>query len=88
MITLHGLRIRWWHIGAWTRRLCWCGSRRSDETVLLAGELRIGPVVAHCTVSLLASGSASRRILWLALDVVVRHVSLLFIVDLLVGGIG
>lgn len=88
VIALHSLRICWWHIGAWARRLRWCGSRRSHEAVLLTGELRIRSVVAHSAVSLLASGSASRCILWLALDVVVRHVSLLFIVDLLVGGIG
>jgi hypothetical protein len=88
VITLHSLRIRWWHIGAWARRLRRCGCRRSHEAVLLARELSVGPVVAHSTVSLLASGSAARRILWLALDVVVGHVSLLFIVDLFVGGIG
>lgn len=88
MIALHSLRVRWWNIGAWARRLRRCGSRGSHEAVLLAGELRIRSVVAHGTVSLLTSGSAARRILWLTPDVVVGHVSLLFIVDLFVGGIG
>lgn len=88
MIALHSLRIGWWNIGAWTRRLRWCGSRRSHETILLTGELRIRSVVAHSAVSLLASALAARRILWLALDVVVRHMPLLLVVDLLVGGVG
>ena len=88
VVALHSLRICWWNIGAWARRLCWCGSRWSHEAVLLTGELRIWPVVAHSAVSLLASALAARRILWLALDVVVRHVSLLFVVDLFVGRIG
>ena len=88
MVALHSLRISWWNIGAWARRLRWCRSRGSHESVLLAGELRIRSVVAHGAVSLLASTLAARRILWLTLDVVVGHVSLLFIVDLLVGRIG
>ena len=37
---------------------------------------------------LLARALAAGRILWLALDVVVGHVSLLFIVDLIVGRVG
>jgi len=88
VVALHSLRICWWNIGAWARRLCWCGSRGSHEAVLLAGELRIRSVVAHSAVSLLTSALAARRILWLALDVVVSHVSLLFVVDLFVGRIG
>ena len=89
MISLHSLRIRWRNIGARSRRLCRCGRRRSHETVLLTRELRIGSVVAHSAVSLLlARALAAGRILWLALDVVVGHVSLLFIVDLIVGRVG
>lgn len=87
MIALHGLRVGWRNIGAWARRLCWRGSGWPDEAVLLTRELRIRCVV-HSAVSLLASALATRRILWLALDVVVGHISLLFIVDLFVGGIG
>lgn len=88
VVALHSLRVCWWNIGAWARRLRWCGSRGSHEAVLLAGKLRIRSVVAHSAVALLASALAARRILWLALDVVVRHVSLLFVVDLFVGRIG
>ena len=88
VVTLHSLRIRWWNIGARARRFRWCGSRGSHETILLTGELRIRSVVAHSAVTLLASALAARRILWLALDVVVRHMPLLLVVDLLVGGVG
>jgi hypothetical protein len=88
VVALYSLRVAWWNIGAWARRFCWRGSRGSNKAVLLTRELSIWRVV-HSAVSLLTSAlSATRRILWLALDVVVGHISLLLVVDLLVGGIG
>jgi hypothetical protein len=88
VVALYSLCIAWWNIGAWTRRLCWRRSRGTNEAVLLTGELGVRCVV-HSAVALLTSTLATTwRILWLALDVVVGHVSLLFIVDLLVGWIG
>jgi hypothetical protein len=88
VVALYSLRVAWRNIGAWARRLCWRGSRGSDKAVLLTRELSIWCVV-HSAVSLLTSAlSTTRRILRLALDVIVGHVSLLLIVDLLVGWIG
>jgi hypothetical protein len=95
VVALYSLCVAWWDIGAWARRLCWRGSRgpSSNKAVLLTRELSVRCVVLRCVVhsavSLLVSSlSTTRRILWLALDVVVGHISLLLIVDLLVGWIG
>jgi len=93
VISLHSLRIRWRHIGIGARGLGRRGRRGSNEAVLLARELRIRCVAVDSAVSLLAllaRALATRRILWLALDVVIGDVpvSLLFIGDLLVGWIG
>jgi hypothetical protein len=93
VISLHSLRIRWRYVGTGARGLSRRGRRGSNEAVLLARELRIRCVAVDSAVSLLAllaRALATRRILWLALDVVIGHipVSLLFIGDLLVGGIG
>ena len=91
MVTLHGLRVGWWNISARARRLRRRGSRRSDKAVLLTRELRIGCVVHGSIALLLALGTlaTSRRILGLALHVIVGHAPLLFVAgDLLIGRVG
>jgi hypothetical protein len=90
VISLDSLRIRWRHVGTGARGLSWRRRRGSNEAVLLARELRIWCVAVDGSVSLLASALSGRRILWLALNVVIGHipVSLLFIVDVLVGWVG
>jgi hypothetical protein len=89
VISLHSLRIRWRHIGTGARGFGRRRRRGSNEAVLLARELRVWCIAVDGTVSLLARALATRRILWLALNVVIGHipVSLLFICDLLVGGV-
>ena len=87
MISLNSLRIRWRHISARARRFGRRRRRGSNKAVLLTRELGVWRVAVDSTVSLLARTLAARRILWLALDVVVCHIpiSLLFIGDLIVG---
>lgn len=87
MISLDSLRISWRYVGTVARGLSRCRRRGSDKAVLLAGELCVRCVAVDGAVSLLAWALTSRRILWLALDVVVCHVavSLLLIFDVLVG---
>ena len=89
MVSLHSLRIRWRYVGTGARRLSRRRRRGSNEAILLARELRVRCVAVDGAVSLLARALATRRILWLALNVVIGHipVSLLFIGDLLIGGV-
>lgn len=89
MISLDSLRISWRYVGTGARGLSRCRRRGSDKAVLLARELCVRCVAVDGAVSLLASALTSRRILWLALDVVVGHIAvpLLLIFDVLVGGI-
>lgn len=89
MVSLNSLRISRRHIRAGARRLGRRRRRRSNKAVLLPRELRVWCIAVDSAVSLLTRALATGRILWLALDVVVGHipVSLLFIVDLLVGRI-
>jgi hypothetical protein len=88
VIALHSLRICRRYVSAGARRFCWRRSRWPNKAVLLTRELRARCNVVDSTVSLLSSALAARRVLWLSLDVIIRHVSLLFIIDLLVGWIG
>jgi len=89
MISLNSLRISRWHIRAGARRLGRRRRGRSYKAVLLTRELGAWSIVVDGAVSLRARALATWRILWLTLDVVVGHIaiSLLFIIDLLVGRI-
>ena len=89
MISLDSLCIRWRYVGTGARRLSRRRRRGSNEAILLARELRVRCVAVDGAVSLLVRALTARRILWLALDVIVCYVpvSLLFIGDLLVGGV-
>jgi hypothetical protein len=88
VVSLNSLGISRRYIRAGTRGLSRCRRRGSNEAILLAGKLRVRCVAVDCAVSLLTR-AAARRVMRLVSDVVGRHIaiSLLFIVDVLVGGI-
>lgn len=87
MVALYRLRISRRDIRAGARRLSRRRRRRANKAVLVAGELRVRRAAVHGAVSLLARALAAGRVLWLTLHVVVGHAALLFVADLLVGGV-
>lgn len=88
VVALYRLRISRRDIRAGARRLSRRRRRRANKAVLVAGELRVRRAAVHGAVSLLARALAAGCVLRLALHVIVGHAALLFVADLLVGGVG